>query len=163
MAVAGYFVSLALLGQVFAHRLMAEPPSVAARIHILKPDKNGATIKVRPGDEIILKLPMQIPFKWGLSEKAENLKEIRKPLQVIPIDGGDQPTEPPKAGGPQTVDLRYQILSMPKGEQKLQWLYCLGGRTSPNGQPIEPTEPLKADELPTKRGTYFRIVLTPEK
>ena len=113
--------------------------------------------------EIVLKLPMQIPFKWGLSGKAENLREIRKPLKVIPIDWGDQPAEKPQVGGPQTVDLRYQILSLPKDEQKLEWLYCMGGRTNPDGHPIEPTEPLKADEIPSKRGTYFRITLAAEK
>jgi hypothetical protein len=150
--------SVIALVPVGPNRLSAGPP--APRVHVLTPERNRTCVKVRPGDEIVIKLPMQMPFKWGILEKAENLREIHAPLKLIPIDG-EKAREKPGIGASQTLSIRYRIESLSK-DQTLHWVYCVGGRTNPDGKPVKPTEPLKPDELPTKRGTYFRIVLSPQ-
>jgi len=75
------------------------------------------------------------------------------------IDGGE-PKEKPETGAPRTLEIRYRIKCLSK-DQTVHWVYCVGGRTNPDGKPVKPTEPLKPDEVPTKRGTYFRIILSP--
>lgn len=129
-----------------------EKPS--GRVIELTPKQNGNEIKLHVGDELALKLPIQAPFDWGLTSAIPELKEFRCPLKVIPV--GESAGNDQAAGAPQTSNLRYRVLAIPR-EPRIEWVYCLRGRAIINGQPIKPTDPLKPGEIPTKRGTYFRI------
>ncbi len=125
----------------------------------LTPEKNGNDIKVRVGDEILVKLPMQMPFKWGMTEENAALKEIKTPLKVVPVAEAGKSDQ--VVGKPNTSAMRYKIVAIPK-KRTVEWVYCLQGRANVDGEPIKPTEPLKPDQIPTKRGTYFLVKLVPQ-
>jgi hypothetical protein len=130
----------------------------APRVLELTPEKNEKDLKVRVGDEIVLKLPAQLPFNWGLTEEATALKEIKVPVKVAPV--GQAGKSDQVVGAPRTSGVHYEVVAMPK-KPTVQWVYCYQGRAIVNGVAIQPTEPLKPDQLPTKKGTYFRIKLVP--
>ena len=136
------------------------PQKPAPRVIELTPEKNGKDIKVRVGDQLVLKLPIQAPFDWGLTKQLPELKESRTPLEIVPAgtaSGDDQ-----VVGAPGTCRLRYRLVKVPK-DPSIEWVYCLHGKAIINGEPIKPTEPLKPDEIPSKRGTYFRVKLIPNE
>jgi len=127
------------------------------RVHELTPEKNGHVIKVRPGDEVILRLPMQMPFQWGLTGKPVALRAIKVPLRLRPVNEGNPQGQ--VVGSPQVFEARYRVVA-PSKDETVEWVDCYLGRTNEGGVPVKPTEPLQPKELPTKKGTYFRVRLT---
>ena len=87
-------------------------PKPAPRVIDLTPKVNEKEIKVRVGDELVVKLPMQTPFAWGMTEENIALKEIKTPIKVVPID---QPDQNDQVVGTATISaLRYTVVAMPK-------------------------------------------------
>jgi hypothetical protein len=119
---------------------------------------NGKEIKVRIDDEIVVKLPAQTPFAWGITEENAAVKEIKTPLKVVPIGKAGESNQ--VVGAATTSALRYKVVGIPK-MPTIEWVYCYQGRVNSNGVTVKPTEPLKSDQVPTKKGTFFRVKLIP--
>ncbi len=144
------------------------PPRQDHRVHVLTPEKNGGEIQVRPGDEVVLRLPGQAPFEWGAIGNMSDLRKLPSKIEFQPIE---EPAQPPRqvpnppAKGIETVNdfgIRYQVLAASKNPTHT-WVYCPFGRTTEAGVPIKPTEPLKPHQTPRKTGTFFSVKLLPSK
>jgi hypothetical protein len=150
-----------LVGLGFGSGSMAQTSQNAApQVIDLTPKMNGKEVKVRVGGEIVLKLPIQAPYTWGMTEENTALKEIKTPLKVVPI--GKSAKSDQVVGAAKTSGLRYKVLAIPK-KPTIEWVYCYQGRANVDGVTVKPTDPLESDEVPTKKGTYFRIKLVPNE
>jgi hypothetical protein len=156
-----YSASLVLPGCVslvafaWAQAAYSCPPPV---VHTLTPEKNGQVIHVREGDTLIVKLPIQTPFRWTLFGEAAELTRLKTPLKLEPIGKSKDESLPPKVGGPKLVELHYKVKVQPK-HRLIQWIYQ-SPIPAPGNTPPEPGTPLRRGESPSK-GSVFRVTLEP--
>jgi hypothetical protein len=160
-------IPLTALGLAFGAGLA---PTYAAgpHVHELTPDFNGRTVPVQPGDEVVLKLPFQMPLWWAPSGahpslvmmtpeelRARGYKDTRNPTS----EEIDDPRYRNALGRPKWFVVRYKVVAAPN-DASAEWLYCKLGKLVEDGVPVRPQGPLKPGEVPTERGTFFRVKLT---
>ena len=130
----------------------AEPPTLGRTI-ILTPQSIEKDVSVRIGDEVILKLPAQLPLWWVTTSRIAGLSQIGVPTWEDMKDA-----DPNVLGRPKWYLVRYRIV---EGfvDTKVEWMYCYLGKTTEKGAPVKPEGLLKPGEIPTKKGTVFFVKL----
>jgi len=153
-------VSLAAVGcVVFVGLALAQTaPPASPVVHTLTPERNGQVIRVHPGDELIVRLPTQMPFRWSMLNETAELTRLKTPLKLLPIQPGREGPPAPEVGGPQMGEMRYRVNAPPK-HRVVQWVYH-SPIPAPNNTPPQPSEPIKPGRSPSK-GSFFRVTLEP--
>jgi hypothetical protein len=133
--------------------------------HLLTAEHNEKTLPVRTGDEVVLKLPAQIPYWWvplekggpkGLTALGEGKFEDMKPPEG----------QVPPLGAPKWYVVRYRVAAEPGTEIAADWIFCRFGRPTKGGveggEPLRPGDPIKPDQAPDE-GMVFRVRLKVER
>ncbi|MDB5352177.1 MAG: hypothetical protein JWN86_3424 [Planctomycetota bacterium] len=132
-----------------------EPP--ARRIIVLTPEGNNQDVMVRAGDELVLQLPAQMPLWWAALGDLPGLRQVGDPTFVKEV----KDAQPKALGRFKVQEIHYRVEAAPSGKA-VEWMYCKLGKPVENGVKVTPGPLLKRDEMPTKRGTLFRVKLIAE-
>ena len=148
----GLSVGIGLIACSSIGTLAADDPPKGRTIVVTR-EMNDKEIAVRAGDELVLRLPPATAALVG------RLRRIAGPTASCQADACPlERRECERRRRLRASQLRYRVTEVKQGKTA-EWIFCKFGKPVVNGKKIEPGEPLKADELPTKNGTTFRIKL----
>jgi hypothetical protein len=110
---------------------------------VLDSDKVGETVEVRPGEEVVLKLPGGMPFWWVPTEGKDALERVFEEGQdrdILPFEEMKEPGERPALGRPKWFKPVYRVKAEPGREVKVKWVYSRSGKP-PRKEDCEPFDP----------------------
>src|SRR5262249_4363542 len=104
------------------------PPGVAGgpREVVLGERYHDQTVEVVSGDQLVLRLPLTLPYAWVPVEGREVLREVKQPRKP--------PTPRGAPGGVQNLnndrfsDYHYQVAAQPGSQVTVEWVYCQYGK-----------------------------------
>lgn len=152
-----------LIATIVTGSLASEPKTV-----VVTGADHDHTVTLRPGDTLVVKLPMVMPVTWAI-EKDPKVIKLEKGFPRIEQSDRDQGTQPagsvPKLGGPTYRVHRYNVISTTEKTVTCEWMYCKLGKPDSTRRWLEENH-LKAPEFRAKlkpselrEGMIYRIKL----